>query len=143
MRKCKKCLIDKEETHFSFRNKNTGSLQSYCKECQKLERKEHYGKNKSYFLHRNRKSRARKTKYLIDLRNSTPCADCNKQYPYYIMDFDHIENKIRPVTQMICYSWRLLKSEIKKCEIVCANCHAARTWKRRKAHVSQLEEDLV
>ena len=53
------------------------------------------------------------------------------QYPYYVMDFDHIEDKVGAVSQLIkANNIGALKKEIEKCEIVCANCHRRRTFIR-------------
>jgi len=59
------------------------------------------------------------------------CADCGVQYPYYVMQFDHRDRMGKlftigsrgPVT-----STRRLQAEIAKCDVVCANCHAERTY---------------
>lgn len=62
-----------------------------------------------------------------------PCLDCHIMYPSYIMQFDHREPSYKNFN--IGGSWcsRTLKSilsEIDKCDVVCANCHAKRTHKR-------------
>lgn len=92
--------------------------------------KRHYDTHKQYYLERNAKLRKKKTEYLIKLREQ-PCKDCGNKFPYYVMEFDHLHDKVEPVTRLVSSSWKKLKTEIDKCEIVCANCHAIRTWKRR------------
>jgi predicted transcriptional regulator len=61
------------------------------------------------------------------------CMDCKIIYPYYVLDFDHISNnKVEGISKMA--SWFPLDeiiAEIKKCEVVCANCHRERTHNRR------------
>ena len=64
------------------------------------------------------------------MKESTPCADCHVQYPYYVMDFDHRKNKCFNVSQaMRNTGWLKTLEEIAKCDIVCANCHRIRTHK--------------
>ena len=59
-----------------------------------------------------------------------PCKDCNVQYAPYVMQFDHIsDDKVCNVSQL--QSIEAITAEAAKCEVVCANCHAARTWRRR------------
>ena len=62
------------------------------------------------------------------------CVDCGEKDPV-VLDFDHKTPslKFKPVSKMMSghYSWKSLESEIKKCEIRCANCH------RRKTYVEQ------
>ena len=61
-----------------------------------------------------------------------PCQDCGKKYPHYVMDFDHREGekKLLEVARMVAGGWSLKKimKEIKKCDIVCSNCHRLRTY---------------
>ena len=65
------------------------------------------------------------------LKESTPCADCGKYYRYYVMHFDHLGDKKFNISyRSASYGSALLADEIEKCEIVCANCHAERTYQR-------------
>lgn len=94
-------------------------------------RRKHYDLNKEQYYERNKIARDEKRKYIYDLKESTPCKDCGKIYPHYVMDFDHVrDTKISNVSKLTTKSWKGLLSEIDKCEIVCANCHRARTHTR-------------
>jgi len=59
--------------------------------------------------------------------------DCKISYPYYMMDFDHVRGtKHSNVAELInTLSKKRLDEEIAKCEIVCSNCHRARTYIRK------------
>lgn len=62
-----------------------------------------------------------------------PCTDCGQRFPPYVMQFDHVRGtKVKSVSALLldCNKAKLL-AEIDKCELVCANCHAVRTWARR------------
>ena len=71
--------------------------------------------------------------YLKDLKEKNPCMDCKVSYPYYMMDFDHVRGtKQANVAELIgTLSKKRLDEEIAKCEIVCSNCHRARTYGRK------------
>lgn len=71
--------------------------------------------------------------YLKDLKEKNPCMDCKVSYPYYMMDFDHVRGtKQANVAELInTLSKKRLNEEIAKCEIVCSNCHRARTYIRK------------
>lgn len=74
-------------------------------------------------------------KKLIEIKESNPCMDCGIQYPHHTMEYDHInKDKLMNVTHMLTgsRSWASIEREIAKCELVCANCHRARTFKRRE-----------
>ena len=100
-------------------------------EARKAASKRHYEANKQKYLERNKRYRMIIRDYIRNIKGTTPCSDCNRQYPFYVMDFDHLENKENAVSFLMS-TGRIgaLKREIKKCEIVCANCHRLRTHKR-------------
>lgn len=68
---------------------------------------------------------------IIKAAKARPCADCGRQYPSYVMQFDHLRDKHFGIGQRgRNRSRRLLIAEIEKCDVVCANCHAERTYQR-------------
>lgn len=82
-----------------------------------------------------RKSRAYKIKRdFINKIKDRPCADCKKIYPSFVMDFDHngLEGKLNNIATIVAKNWSLekIKEEIRKCDVVCANCHKLRTHKK-------------
>lgn len=70
--------------------------------------------------------------WVRELKSTTPCTDCEKTYPYYVMDFDHLGDKEYELSAMVTHGHALekVKAEIAKCEIVCSNCHRQRTFER-------------
>lgn len=62
-----------------------------------------------------------------------PCHDCGRKYHRAIMEFDHRDGttKVRNVMSMAGYSVDRIRAEIAKCDVVCANCHRMRTYRRR------------
>lgn len=75
-----------------------------------------------------------RNKTLINTAKDIPCADCNIKYPFYIMQFDHRPGEIKKF--MVSDATRCPKgitailTEIAKCDVVCANCHITRTYRR-------------
>jgi len=67
-----------------------------------------------------------------DLKRTTPCADCHQFHPHWRMQFDHVRGeKVDHLSALIHNgATRMVEDEIKKCELVCANCHADRTHRR-------------
>ena len=113
-----------------------GKARADCKECHKKKMrprsKSHYISNKEYYKRRN----INKRKLLRELTKNAktvPCADCGKQYPPWVMDFDHLP-QFKKVNNIGVLVWsgatNKLKAEMKKCDIICANCHRERTHKR-------------
>jgi hypothetical protein len=72
-------------------------------------------------------------RYLKELKEKNPCMDCKISYPYYMRDFDHVRGtKQANVAELInTLSKKRIDEEIAKCEVVCSNCHRARTYMRK------------
>ncbi len=96
--------------------------------------KRHYEANKVRYVERNKRYREEIRAFVRGVKENSPCQDCNKNYPYYVMDFDHLEDKKFDIN-FLASTGRIgaLKVEIKKCEVVCANCHRIRTHIRSKS----------
>lgn len=69
---------------------------------------------------------------LIDALKDNPCSDCGETYPPYVMQFDHLDGKRFALSRARNQSWSVetILAEVAKCELVCANCHAERTYQR-------------
>lgn len=69
---------------------------------------------------------------LVRKAKEVACADCGVEYPYYVMHFDHVRGeKIANVSRLLRSSTLAsVLEEIAKCDVVCANCHAIRTFVR-------------
>jgi hypothetical protein len=77
-------------------------------------------------------SRDEVSAYLKTLKEQ-PCTDCQGSWPYYVMHFDHIGNDKEfniSLYRRHGYGLAKVKLEVEKCEVVCANCHAIRTYNR-------------
>jgi hypothetical protein len=93
--------------------------------------KRHYEANRLKYLERNRLYREEIRGFVRRIKEGTPCRDCGEHFPYYVMDFDHLEDKKHEINSLAAIGRvGMLKEEIKKCEVVCANCHRMRTHKR-------------
>ena len=95
--------------------------------------KRYYDRHPDIYKEKNTKRKRMLLAYINDLKQIS-CIDCGNSYPPYVMDFDHRnkDEKIGSVARLIHNGWsktRLL-TEIKKCDLVCANCHRIRTYKR-------------
>jgi hypothetical protein len=74
--------------------------------------------------------RAEKRDYIRRLKEENPCMDCGNHFPYYCMQYDHRDpsDKTKKVSGLASCSYDKINEEISKCDLVCANCHARRTW---------------
>jgi hypothetical protein len=74
---------------------------------------------------------------IVNGLKNRPCMDCGGWFDPWQMDFDHREDKRRSVGAMVSgdCSIEAILAEIKKCDLVCANCHRTRTHKQRQAGI--------
>jgi hypothetical protein len=87
--------------------------------------KERYRKNaRAFYINRMK---------LIASWKAGPCEDCGKTFPPECMQFDHVRgDKLFEIGRSVCIALHRVLTEVKKCDLVCANCHAIRTKKRRQ-----------
>jgi transcriptional antiterminator len=78
---------------------------------------------------RTRDRRNKIVKFIQEYKQNNPCTDCGENYPYWIMEFDHLDDKLFNVSsfRQKTESLEEVKKEIAKCELVCSNCHKNRT----------------
>lgn len=95
----------------------------------------------SYYLGQNQKlktvtrtrdRRNKVSKFLREFKDSKKCMDCGEQFPHFILQFDHRPSEIKnfQISNARGKTLEDIQVEIKKCDLVCANCHAYRTWER-------------
>ena len=90
-------------------------------------KKEWYQRNKKRIYYKKKKL-LRKLQAYVNKKKSVPCADCSLQYPYYVMDFDHVRGEKKfSLAAYRNYGRQTIKEEINKSDVVCANCHRERT----------------
>jgi hypothetical protein len=103
----------------------------WSREKRKAYNADWYKKNRSAQLERVKRNNER---YKDEIRaaKQKPCADCGVEYPYYVMDFDHVRGvKEFGIAEKSRRGGRkALADEIAKCDVVCANCHRIRTYTR-------------
>ena len=125
----------------AFKRKKPSGWQAYCTPCRVAYRNQHYRTNKQTYCEKARQSmtarRARIRETIENAKKGEKCADCNKAYPPWKLQFDHLDpaSKDGSLANMVARGVSVARvlSEIAKCEIVCANCHAGRTYWRRMA----------
>lgn len=121
--------------NFAIRSHVKGTRQAACRQCQRMYGKAHYVANRPAYIRKARLRNARQNRinaeFLIDYLRAHPCADCGET-DIIVLEFDHLRDKMLDVSVLSRegYSLERIKSEIAKCEVVCANCHKRRTAQR-------------
>jgi hypothetical protein len=136
---CQKCKERKPVESFNKNRAKKDGLQNYCRFCQRESDKNYYSNNPS----RRKQIRIRARKEMDRLYGivkeyllSHPCVDCGNS-DIRVLEFDHVRGiKTNCISIMLVNTVReeVLKKEIKKCEIRCANCHKIRHYKKQMFH---------
>ena len=85
--------------------------------------------NKDKILVKRRERVAARINWLNSLKNR-PCMDCKGWFEPCQMDWDHVSGiKKYQISQIRTSCIKNVLEEMKKCELVCANCHRLRTHK--------------
>jgi hypothetical protein len=133
-RTCRKCLIEKPIEHFSWYRKGESRRQTQCKECANEQGLINYRLNADRYKSVAAARRVEWRRRMNEIK-SRPCTDCANRFPPHVMDFDHMDGseKVLNLAAMMRrnFSWSTIKAEIAKCELVCANCHRMRTYRRK------------
>lgn len=134
LKHCNKCNEDKPLSGFSKLKAAKDGLNYYCKPCQRAANRAcwipYYKKERKRLLKKQVLKIKERTQLLAKLKDK-PCADCGNKFPFYSMDFDHVRGKKEfAVSSAGNLKWSRILKEIAKCDVVCANCHRARTYKR-------------
>ncbi|HET8892817.1 MAG TPA: hypothetical protein VFM96_01800, partial [Gaiellaceae bacterium] len=134
VKRCGRCEKWLEIVAFSPNRSRRDGLQAYCSDCQRAYVREHYEKNRAYYLAKAKKAktvfRARMKSFMAEFK-ALPCADCKGVFPPWVMDFDHVSGeKLVNVSRAVKQGRRQVLAEAAKCELVCANCHRDRTHRR-------------
>lgn len=109
---CTKCGRELPLDQFNWRNKAKGTRRADCKECHSGYMKEKYKEKKLE---------------IQDLKQELKCAKCGYNKCGAALDFHHLDpsEKDEKISKMISNKYTLDKihEEIKKCIVLCANCH--------------------
>ena len=97
------------------------------KEEQKAYAQKHYQANKEKVRKRSRDRKRRIRKWVSEYKSERGCLQCPENHPA-CLHFHHIDpkTKICNISSMITdkADISLIEEEIKKCVLLCANCHA-------------------
>ena len=99
-------------------------------------------KGKTAVIACNRSLRRRKKQKLVELFGGK-CIDCGYGAHWAALQFDHLDPAQKKFNISggagIAKKWNTLVEEARKCELVCANCHAIRTYMQHEARIQVRE----
>lgn len=131
MKTCGKCKETKPFSGFIKKSRNKDGRASACKVCTRKGVRDHYKRNRQKYIDKAARHVKRMREMVQAIKEESGCIDCDTDYPYFVLEFDHREptKKVNCVATLVSngYSEKAILNEIKKCDVVCSNCHRIRT----------------
>lgn len=122
MKVCRTCKIELPDESFDWRGGSRAGTQADCKPCSRKKLKDHRAKMRSLV------GRWKMIK---------GCSHCDfkAELPFQL-DLDHIKpntktNKGNSRAFEPSWSKKRIKEELRKCQVLCKNCHALKTFKEK------------
>ncbi|MDE2425794.1 MAG: hypothetical protein KGO96_07795 [Elusimicrobia bacterium] len=120
---CATCKKEKDFSEFYINVTKKSGYQDSCKKCKSEYNRQHYKNNKETYRLSAKKARKKykeKIKELIYVLKDNPCVDCGFKYPGPVMEFDHLDGRLKKntISRMIAEtrSTKEILEEIDKCE---------------------------
>lgn len=132
VKRCGRCGIDKPIDAFHRRGART---QAWCKPCRRAYDAAYHRSTRERRITQAKARSAQFRAWYVKLKEGRPCADCGGVFHPVAMQWDHRpgSGKRADVANLrSSHSRRLVLEEIAKCDLVCANCHAVRTFLRTR-----------
>lgn len=125
-KKCPKCGHTKLLTEFNKNKSKSDGRQIYCRECDKARSKDSYdnGNRKQQIRARDRRNKEANHELVKRYKRFCGCTKCDER-EVAVMDLHHLDPSIKEAnpSEMYKHSRAKLKAEIRKCVVLCANCH--------------------
>lgn len=127
---CTKCKRELSLDNFNWRDKSKGTRRADCKECHNNYMKKQYQEKKQI---------------IQNLKSEVSCQKCGEKRGY-CLDYHHIDplTKVDTVARLTSNTYNMEKvyKEIKKCVVLCANCHREYHYLQERNPDLTLEEYL-
>ncbi len=120
MKKCYRCGESKPKSFFSKNKSKSDKLNSECKKCDYAINQEKVAKNQQK---------------IMEFLTENPCVLCGEKN-VLVLEFDHLRDKKHNVGYMVsqAFSWRSIRKEIEKCQVLCSNCHRIKTHEEQNSY---------
>ena len=131
----KVCTMCKQKQSYDNYHKCAAKDDGYftiCKDCRKIATIKYQKKNKEKITAYKKQYRKDFTKWARKFKENKPCTDCNQIFHFSAMQWDHLPKYKKHIDLAQIMPKEKFLEEIKKCELVCANCHSVRTYNRRE-----------
>lgn len=135
MKFCSKCQQDKSKTEFYKSASKPDGYQSRCKACNRIANVESYANSETRRskVKATREATKDRNKRLVDrYKRMCSCKHCGENDPI-VLDLHHVDpnGKDANPASLLGGSLEVLRAEIRKCIVLCSNCHRREHHKLR------------
>ena len=129
---CPKCTLTLPIESFNKNKTRKDGYNGNCKECNKNYLKDHYSRNKDYYVKKASKNKRIIGDWFRSYKKTLKCSKCGDSR-WYVLDFHHERDKDTIVSTMHGQgkSKNSILEEIKKCSVLCSNCHRELHFKEK------------
>lgn len=122
--KCSACKKSFPSTLEYFGKHGSRGLDTYCKDCRHEKSRQYYNSNKEKMKSQSRTWKKTQRQKINEYKDNCSCAKCGESRNW-LLDFHHIDpsKKSFQISQGEAKGWEKIKKEIKKCVVLCSNCH--------------------
>jgi len=125
MKKCSSCLEEKPNTEFHKQKRSPDGYNTRCAPCKNNRENDRYHRNKKF---------VQRYKLFIG------CTVCGYSRDPYALELAHLDGEDKwcrsdegwshAAGKAVKYEWsrKKIKNEIRKCKVLCANCHREDTY---------------
>lgn len=125
-KQCKKCLENLSINLFSKNKTKNDGFCNFCKKCHKEYHHIHYTNNKEYYKKKSKKQKKSLKHKYVGFKSQLKCSKCDENH-IACLEFHHLnpEEKYDNLSNMFLHgaSKEKIEKELKKCIILCSNCH--------------------
>ena len=117
-----------------FHRSSSRGHQAWCKSCRRAYDADYHRRH----AQRRKRQAYRRHRAVVEWYRGlkdAPCVDCGGRFHHAAMQWDHLPGSVKKndLGRLVNgHSRAVILDEIAKCELVCANCHAVRSYERAR-----------
>lgn len=124
---CNRCKTEKNINEFNKNQLKKDGLQIYCRPCAQHYNNDNYKNSperRKKLRDRDKIEKQKSYQMIFRHKRLVGCIKCGEREPV-ALDYHHLKPELKDmvVSRMVCFSSSRLKAEIRKCIVICSNCH--------------------
>ena len=130
---CSKCQRELPIENFHLCNQKKDGRTTHCKECYNKYWKEYYNKNKARYVIKEKTYRENFVDWFNQYKITLKCQVCGENH-IACLHFHHLNPKEKDcaIAKLVHSKSKIrLLKELKKCVVLCANCHAKEHYNQK------------